>query len=329
MNLNALHLILTYRCLNECDHCARFCGPRARQVMTRSQIRRYVDQAAELGSIQWIFFEGGEPTLFWPLVAEGIRHARSRGLNTALVTSGYWITSLKDLVLYVRELRSHGLDLLQVSVDALHDNLRLEHLQQDIVDLARKANMSCQFLSVSVPPADAEPVGARRGAMITGGHVEFRGRAAHRLVAEQALWEWDSFDECPHERLDDPYRIHVDPYGHVHVCDGILIGNLERRNLASVMDSYRPREHPIVGPLLEGGPAQLVRHHRLPHAKGYADACHICYGARRRLREQFPELLGPSQVYGESGGRRGAGQGNARSGRGTPGRDRTASRPTQ
>ncbi len=48
----------------------------------------------------------------------------------------------------------------------------------------------------------------------------------------------------------------------------------------------------------EGGPDELVRHFDLTHKDGYVDDCHLCYEARRSLRDQFPHLLGPPQVYG-------------------------------
>ncbi|MFN3762619.1 MAG: hypothetical protein ACK4WK_05375, partial [Anaerolineae bacterium] len=59
---------------------------------------------------------------------------------------------------------------------------------------------------------------------------------------------------------------------------------------------------PVVGPLLEGGPAALVEHYGLPHEAAYADACHLCYAARGVLRGRFPEVLVPGQMYGEGPG---------------------------
>ena len=63
-----------------------------------------------------------------------------------------------------------------------------------------------------------------------------------------------------------------------------------------------PKLGPRIGPLLRGGPAELVRHYTLPHDEGYADACHLCYEARRMLRSRFPDVLCPDQVYGEYDG---------------------------
>ena len=77
---------------------------------------------------------------------------------------------------------------------------------------------------------------------------------------------------------------HIDPLGHVHVCQGISIGNVFEMPLRAICERYDPETHPITGPLLAGGPAELVRRYELPHERGYADACHLCYEAREMLR---------------------------------------------
>jgi hypothetical protein len=90
----------------------------------------------------------------------------------------------------------------------------------------------------------------------------------------------------------------VDPFGHLHICQGISIGNVLERPLAEILAEFRPDEHPIIGPLLEGGPAEIVRRYKLAHEDGYADHCHLCYMSRRSLRSWFPEVLAPDQMYG-------------------------------
>ena len=106
--------------------------------------------------------------------------------------------------------------------------------------------------------------------------------------------------ECPFEELEDPTRIHVDPYGHVQLCQGISIGNLDRRSLSEICRDYDPWADPIVAPLLEGGPVRLARTHGLELAAGYADACHLCYDTRERIRSQYPQILSPDSMYGIS-----------------------------
>ena len=96
----------------------------------------------------------------------------------------------------------------------------------------------------------------------------------------------------------DPGRVHVDPFGYVHICQGIALGNLYKQSLAEIVAAFDAQSHPISGPLLTGGPAGLVRRFDLPLAGDYADACHLCDTARRSLRPLFPEILAPDQMYG-------------------------------
>ena len=92
--------------------------------------------------------------------------------------------------------------------------------------------------------------------------------------------------------------MHADSYGNLHICQGISVGSLFNSSLAEICDTYDPDLHPVAGPLLQGGPAELVRRYGLDHEEDYADACHLCYLARQALRGRFPEILGPDQAYG-------------------------------
>jgi hypothetical protein len=130
----------------------------------------------------------------------------------------------------------------------------------------------------------------------------FRGRAAQKLASQVAGQRWDRFDVCPHEELRQPDRVHVDPSGAVHVCQGISLGNLFRESLETLCACYEPSRHPIVGPLLEGGPAELARRYGVPVGDSYADACHLCDATRHALRSRFPEHLTPEALYGVMAG---------------------------
>jgi hypothetical protein len=96
----------------------------------------------------------------------------------------------------------------------------------------------------------------------------------------------------------DPGRVHVDPFGNLHICQGISIGNLQISPIHEICRNFNPGMDPILGPLLEGGPFELITKYSLPCLESYADACHLCYEARKLLRKQFPEILLPDQMYG-------------------------------
>ena len=134
-----------------------------------------------------------------------------------------------------------------------------------------------------------------------GGTAElmYRGRAAKKLVEGVPKKPWAELRECTHEKLASPERVHVDPLGYVHVCQGLSIGNAWQRPFSEIIQTYNASRHPIVKPLVEGGPAALVRAFDVPHKGAYVDACHLCYEARLQLRSRFPDALTPSQMYGE------------------------------
>jgi len=52
MNLTGLHLLLSYKCTHECDHCFVWGSPFAVGTMTLSQIRDIYRQAAELATVR-------------------------------------------------------------------------------------------------------------------------------------------------------------------------------------------------------------------------------------------------------------------------------------
>jgi len=130
----------------------------------------------------------------------------------------------------------------------------------------------------------------------------YRGRAAEKLASRAHRFPWKGFTACPHENLREPGRIHLDPLGNLHICQGITLGNLLQTPLEQIIAGYDPERHPITGPLLAGGPAELARCYGVDTEPGYADACHLCDQVRRQLRPRFPGCLLPDQMYGVVGG---------------------------
>jgi hypothetical protein len=299
--LSGLHLLLTYECNYECDHCFVWGGPSQTGTMSIEIIQRILAEAGALGSIEWIYFEGGEPFLYYETLLEGIRLARKAGFKVGIVTNAYWATSEDEAVRNLQPLAG-SVDDLSISSDDYHGSEN----GTDLAGIARRAahrlGIPVDFISVAPPGAG----GTGTTGQLPAGEsaVLFRGRAAEILAPRVATTAWDRFTECPWEDLRHPGRVHVDAFGNLHVCQGISIGNLLEQPLLQIMRKYDPDTHPVVGPLLAGGPAEVVRRYGLSHAAGYADHCHLCYSARCALRERFPESLTPNQMYGTNGGTR-------------------------
>ena len=299
MKLSGVHLLLSYECNFECDHCFVWSSPRQSGTMTLETVRTIIEQSRALGGVEWIYFEGGEPFLYYAALLKGVQMAADSGFRVGLVSNSYWATSEEDALENLRPFAGLVEDL-SISSDLFHFSEKLsqqaKHVQAAAKDLAIPLGVIC------IASPDDPDAKASTGKLPEGeSGVMFRGRAVEKLSGSAPKSAWERFTECPHEDLTDPGRVHIDPFGFVHLCQGISIGNVLRERLADICANYNPLTHPIAGPILEGGPAKSATRYQVPVETHYADACHLCYEARRMLRPRFPEVLAPDQVYGVAG----------------------------
>ena len=263
--------------------------------MTIRNIRRILKEAKDAG-IEWIFFEGGEPFLYYALLVQGVRCAASSGFHIGVLSNGYWATDFEDALECLRPFAGLIQDFT-ISSDLYHHNKAMSEQAEYAKAAAEKLGIPIGVISIAQP--EVTDSAATLGKLPLGeSTVMYRGRAATVLASRAVKQPWKQFVKCTRERLQDPGRVHVDPLGNMHVCQGISIGNLYRAPLGELCERYSPESDPIIGPLLDGGPVELIHRYRLPHEEEYADACQLCYEARRALRTRFPDVLGPDQMYG-------------------------------
>ena len=98
MKLTGLHLLLTYQCNFECDHCFAWGSPWQSGTMTLADIRHVLEQAKEIKTLEWIYFEGGEPFLYYPILLKGVQIAFGMGFQVGLVSNSYWANSVEDAI---------------------------------------------------------------------------------------------------------------------------------------------------------------------------------------------------------------------------------------
>lgn len=297
MILTGLHLLLSYQCNYECDHCFVWGSPFNEGTMTLAFIRRVLKDAQDLRTIKNIYFEGGEPFLYYPIMVQGIREAVEAGFEVGIVTNAYWATSIEDAEVWLRPIAEIGISDLSLSSDLYHgDRMETSEAMRGR-ETATKLGIPVDLLQTCGPVLEMNNVTASEISNENYGRVMFKGRAAEKLAHLAKQHKWTEFTECDSEELEDPGRVHIDPFGFIHVCQGISIGNLLKESLSQIVDSYKPNEHPIIGPLIEEGPVALVKKYHVPHESTYADACHLCYQTRKLLRSQFPNTLTPNQMY--------------------------------
>ena len=314
VRLEGIHFLVTYRCTYACDHCFVWGSPDADGTMTLAQLTSVIDQAAACG-VTDVYFEGGEPTLAYPVVLAAAQRAREHDLDVGIVSNCFWATSVADAKVWLAPFAELGLADLSLSSYAYFVEDANEEQLRNAVLAAQELGIPVSVLEVGAP-ADIGVPGACSGDV---GEVMHKGRAAVALAPAKASRPPETLVTCPFEDFTDPGRAHVGPDGELQVCQGISAGNVfaggdgppapedlaEPRpdGLRAVLDAYDPHTRPVIREILAGGPwalAQAVGH--APERSLYADECHLCYEVRAALRRagRFPEVVAPGQCYAEN-----------------------------
>jgi hypothetical protein len=314
VRLEGIHLLVTYRCTYACDHCFVWGSPDAEGTMTLAQLTSVIDQAADAG-VTDVYFEGGEPTLAYPVVLAAAQRARELSLNVGIVSNCFWATSLEDATVWLAPFAELGVADLSLSSYAYFvEDANEEHLRNAVL-AAHDLGIPASVLEVGAP-ADVGVPGACSGEV---GEIMCKGRAAVTLAPARASRPPETLVTCPFEDFTDPGRAHVGPDGELQICQGISAGNVfaggdgppapealtapRPDGLKRVLDAYDPHARPVVREILAGGPWALCQAaDHAPERLLYADECHLCYEVRSALRAagRHAHVVTPGQCYAEN-----------------------------
>ena len=169
-----------------------------------------------------MYFEGGEPTLAYPIVLAAAKRARERGLDVGIVSNCFWATSVADAKIWLAPFAELGIADLSLSSYAYFVEDANEEQLRNAVLAARELGIPVSVLEVGAP-ADIGVPGACSGDV---GEVMHKGRAAVALAPAKASRPPETLTTCPFEDFTDPGRAHVGPDGELQVCQGVSAGNV-------------------------------------------------------------------------------------------------------
>ena len=106
--LKGIHFLLTYTCNYSCDHCFLYCSPSSHGTFTLKQIKEVLAEAKKIGTVEWIYFEGGEPFLYYPIMVEAVKLAKKQDFKVGIVTNSYWATSIEDAEIWLKPFSELG-----------------------------------------------------------------------------------------------------------------------------------------------------------------------------------------------------------------------------
>ena len=105
MKIKGVHLLLTYQCTLECDHCFVWGSPWQEGTISLQKLRLLLKQAQDIGTVEWFYFEGGEPFLYYPILLRGVQEAASLGFKTGIVSNAYWAEDEGDALEWLSPFR--------------------------------------------------------------------------------------------------------------------------------------------------------------------------------------------------------------------------------
>jgi len=233
MPITGLHLLQTYQCNFKCDHCFVYSCPEAKGVMKISDMRKILNEAKQAGGIKWIYFEGGEPFLYFQTMLWGLREARDCGFKRGIVSNAYWATSIEDAKEWLLPISQIGISDLSISDDAYHYGETEENLAKYAYEAAKDLGLPVGTITIEDPKEYMKEI-EWKGKPVVEGRVLFKGRAAEKLVEGLPTKPWAEFDKCLDEDFSNQSRVHIDPFAYVHVCQGITVGNMNQTPLAEL-----------------------------------------------------------------------------------------------
>jgi pyruvate-formate lyase-activating enzyme len=165
--------------------------------MTLKNIQAILQQAKDIGTIDSIYFEGGEPFLYYPVMLKGVQEAAAAGFKVGMVSNSYWATDIDDAVEWLRPFVGLIEDL-SVSSDCYHSTEKQSQQAKNAMAAANQLGIPLGIITIAQPEAsDKASVVGILPESETG--VMYRGRAAEKLVSQARLKPWEEFDTCPYE----------------------------------------------------------------------------------------------------------------------------------
>jgi hypothetical protein len=125
-------------------------------VLTLAQLKNALEQAKEAG-VTSIYFEGGEPFLYYALLVKGVHLAAEMGFEVGIVSNAYWATSVEDATEWLRPLAGRLVDLT-VSSDVFHCGESLGEKEQNALVAAKWLGIPQGVISIAEPESSSKEI---------------------------------------------------------------------------------------------------------------------------------------------------------------------------
>lgn len=316
-------LLFTYRCTINCKHCLFNCSPWQPDVCV--SIEDGVEFLRQLRATdRVIHIAGGEAMMYYDQMLIICRIASNEGKAPHFFeTNASWCTNDDVTRRRYEEMKQAGILGVYISADPYHQafvspqsRLRAYKLA---VEIFGRENVAASDLSLE-QLSELRSIGCNEE--LIKGYVQKHaprlvGRAGNSLarfypdrdldsLAGDWLWRSGSINKSCQSEFDseEMWEIHIDPYGNIQTCCGIIIGNAHEKPLPVWMKQGFHTGNDLVRMVYEHGPyayLELASQRGYKPREGYPQKCNLCWEVRKFLRPYYPKTFGPAEIYETEG----------------------------
>lgn len=312
-------LLFTYRCTIACKHCLFNCSPWQPDVCV--SLEDGVEFLRQLRATdRVIHIAGGEAMMYYQQMLKICQVANEEGNAPHFFeTNASWAVDDDVTRRRYEELKQAGLLGVLISADPYHQVFvppePRHRAYKWAVELFGSENVAAGDLSLE-QLSELRSIGhdrERLGEYSRKHSPRLVGRAGDVLasfyndrpleeLAEDNLWHGgNNSQDCRSEfDSDGMWEIHVDPYGNIQTCCGIIIGDAHEKPLVEWMERGFHTDSELVRMAYERGPyayLELAVQHGYQQREGYPQKCGLCWEVRKFLRPYYPDTFGPAEIY--------------------------------
>ncbi len=311
-------LLYTYTCTLACAHCLFNSSPDRKPA--RTPVADAVDYLRQLHATdRVVHIAGGEAMMFFDDLLDVCRAAAREGCAPDFVETNATFANTDEIAHgRLGQLRDAGVRGLLISSDPYHLGLyppaNYDRCFRAAVEVFGRKNVAADELSdealaergaIGRDPAKLAEYTLAHPPMLVGrAGKRFSSLFPDRPIEELTDSMWHGGEgsvNCRQEfEPDTMWEIHIDPYGNIQTCCGIILGNARQTPLPELMARGFAGTSEIADAVCSGGPAavlEIAKRLGYQAREGYPQKCGLCWEVRKFLRPHFPEVLGPDKVY--------------------------------
>lgn len=319
--LQTLVLSVTYRCPIKCKYCGVNAGPHRKESMDLGMIKRLIDEARSLGTVQVVVFTGGEPFLLGEDLYRAVEYAGQCGFMTRIVTNAFWAVSGDAAFRVMNRMKNLGLTEINYSCDDFHQEfIPIERIKW-ACEAAEKVGMTALIAAKGLGNSTINPgyIESYFGGKVKrfnekqrnkqGIYYEYGitvpvGWESENLSEDELLWPEDA--DCWKRPCQSVLKnIVITPLGDLSICCGIgsedipetVVGNINAHSMPDLL--IKANHDLVINWLALEGPYGIMRFVKkkrpdIAFRDRYVNDCHLCHDifSRQEIRDVLADSVG-------------------------------------